>query len=48
MLVCNRGMSIKWRGKEDDGKIMIIAGTEGFTVKRRKPDEENSKLGEEG
>jgi hypothetical protein len=41
-------MSIKWQGKEDNGKITIIAGAEGFTVKSRKQDKENGKLAEEG
>lgn len=35
-------------GKEEDGKIMIVSGKEGWIVKSRKQDHEESRLAEEG
>ena len=35
-------------GTEDEGKIMIIGGSEGWSLKSRKQDERESKVVEEG
>lgn len=35
-------------GREDDGKLMLISGAEGWVVKTRERDEEESKHAEEG
>jgi hypothetical protein len=38
----------KFDGSEEDGKLMLISGAEGWLVKTRKRDEEESKNAEEG